>query len=153
MFDPTILVYLAALVVGIILLLKVFRFFFKIVGLVLILAVLYFFLRSKTDFDFLPANFPFKTFLSESPLQKLERTLCEPDSQSIRCECIFQPIYEDLQNQKLSEQTENTAPEQLKNVSLKDIKQSFGRKKEEIRACLIRKNGEKYLKDLEKLIN
>ena len=136
--DTNTLVLIGAGALILYILLKIASKLLKLIGIFLVIALGYFFWNGGTAEEL--KGMGVQALLREPDVTRLVEAYCSGDqSSSLKCDCLARPIQEDL--------TSRLSPEELqaltanKGARIRQIRQSFRNKGEEIRSCMVKEKG------------
>jgi hypothetical protein len=158
--DPVQLVLLAiGIVILIYIFLKVSKFFFKVLAFLFVAFVIYYFstggsftelkdgtLTSLAD-DLKVATI--EEVFGDTRLQDLDQ-LCPESDTTDRCICIVLPVKKELESRLRKRQIRRIDRDPA--LRMEEIRRSMYNKRRKIRNCLLKKNGQRFVNLMDKVV-
>ncbi len=139
--DQNTLILVVAGVIILAILIKIASKILKFVGVILVIAFGYFFWQGGSIEDL--KDMSVKGLFKEKDVTQLVNTYCNgTEDNSIKCDCLAKPIYEDLSSRLSAEELQALANNEEERIA--QIRQSFKNKGAEIRACMVKEKGGAY---------
>lgn len=86
-------------------------------------------------------------------MENLKKKYCDNDADSIKCNCIVMPVYEDIKSQYDEKELQAIAKNKVKTIRV--VLQSVSRQKENIQSCLRDNNAldqwDAFLKEIKEI--
>lgn len=139
--DQNTLILAVAAIVVLYILFKIASRILKLVGIFLVIAFGYYFWNGGTAEEL--KEMGVQTLFKEADVTKLVDTYCSDGQEnSLKCDCLAKPIYQDLTSRLSAEQLQSLATNEEERI--RQIRQSFRNKGSEIRACFVKEKGGAY---------